>query len=85
MKASGRQHNQEGQEQEAKGQVKDYVAGISDRATGTVGEAVANITGNKGAQTEYQKQHAAGKTTQRGAEEDILKQADAESGASGKS
>ncbi|KAI1107153.1 hypothetical protein F4804DRAFT_298766 [Jackrogersella minutella] len=85
LKAAGRQQNQEGQQQEAKGQVNDYVSGISDRVTGTVGGAFASVTGNKGAESEYEQQHAAGKTTQRGAEEDILKKADAESAASRKS
>lgn len=84
LKASGRQQNQEGQQQEAKGQVSDLTSGISDRVTGTVGGAVAGVTGNKAAEAEYQKQHDAGKTTQRGAEDDIVKKADAESAATHK-
>lgn len=79
MKAAGRRQNEEGRQQEAKGQVNDYVGGVSDRVTGTVGETFAGITGNKSAQASYQEQHDAGKTTQRGAEEDIVKKADAES------
>lgn len=43
-----------------------------------MGGAVAGITGNTAAQSEYQKQHDTGKTQQRGAEHDIQKQADAE-------
>ncbi|KAI0433540.1 hypothetical protein F5Y09DRAFT_63762 [Xylaria sp. FL1042] len=82
LKAAGRQQNEEGQQQEAKGQVNDYVSGVSDRVTGTLGGAVAGITGNKQAQASYQDQHDTGKTQQRGAEHDIKKKADAEYDAS---
>ncbi|KAJ8118752.1 hypothetical protein ONZ43_g3931 [Nemania bipapillata] len=82
LKAAGRNQNREGQEQEAKGQVNDYVSGISDRVTGTFGAAVAGITGNQKAQADYQQQHDSGKTQQRGAEHDIKKKADAEYDAS---
>jgi uncharacterized protein YjbJ (UPF0337 family) len=82
IKAAGRNQNQEGQQQEAKGQVNDYVGGIGDRVTGTVGGAVSGITGNKKAQASYQEQHDEGKTQQRGAEHDILKKAEAEQEAS---
>ncbi|XDG04155.1 hypothetical protein ABKA04_003770 [Annulohypoxylon sp. FPYF3050] len=85
LKAAGRQQNQEGQQQEAKGQLNDYAGGISDRVAGTIGGAFAGITGNKAAESEYQRQHDAGKTTQRGAEADIVKKADAESAAAQKS
>lgn len=43
--------------------------------TGAIGGAVAGLTGNAGAQAEYQKQHDSGKTRERGAEHDITKQA----------
>jgi hypothetical protein len=56
LKQSGRQQNLEGQEQEARGQVNDYVGGIGNRVAGTIGGAVAGITGNTAAQTEYQNQ-----------------------------
>lgn len=56
MKQAGRQQNLEGQQQEAQGQINDYVGGIGDRVAGSVGGAVAGLTGNKAAQTEYQKQ-----------------------------
>ncbi|KAI8630017.1 hypothetical protein F5Y19DRAFT_68336 [Xylariaceae sp. FL1651] len=85
IKAAGRNQNQEGQQQEAKGQVNDFVGGIGDRVTGTVGGAVAGITGNKKAQYDYQEQHDVGKTQQRGAEHDIQKKADAEYGVSERS
>jgi hypothetical protein len=49
--------------------------------TGTVGGALAGVTGNKAAQQEYQNQHDAGKTQQRGAEHDIVKNADADAAA----
>lgn len=77
LKQAGRQQNLEGQEQEARGQVSDFASGAADRVTGTVGGAFAGLTGNTGAQAEYQKQHDSGKTTQRGAEHDITKQAEA--------
>ncbi|KAI0811383.1 hypothetical protein GGR55DRAFT_642846 [Xylaria sp. FL0064] len=82
LKTAGRRQNEEGQQQEAKGQVNDYVSGVSDRVTGTVGSAVAGITGNKGAQASYQDQHDTGKTQERGAEHDIQKKAEAEYDAS---
>ncbi|KAI0402561.1 hypothetical protein F4802DRAFT_575581 [Xylaria palmicola] len=82
LQAAGRKQNREGQDQEAKGQVNDYVSGIGDRATGTAGAAVAGLTGNKRAQANYREQHDDGKTQQRGAEHDIKKKADAEYDAS---
>ncbi|KAK3944949.1 hypothetical protein QBC46DRAFT_372355, partial [Diplogelasinospora grovesii] len=78
LKQAGREQNQEGQAQEAKGQINDYASGASDRVTGTVGSAVAGLTGDRAKQTEYQNQHGVGKTQQRGAEYDIQKQAEAQ-------
>jgi uncharacterized protein YjbJ (UPF0337 family) len=46
LKREGRQQNQEGQGREAAGQLKDYVGGAADRVTGTIGSAVAGLTGN---------------------------------------
>ncbi|KAI0184316.1 hypothetical protein EV127DRAFT_239542 [Xylaria flabelliformis] len=82
LQAAGRNQNRQGQDQEAKGQVNDYVSGIGDRVTGTVGAAVSGLTGNAKAQQGYQDQHDTGKTQQRGAEHDIKKKADAEYDAS---
>ena len=79
LKEAGRRQNLEGEQQEAKGQANDYVSGASDRVTGTVGSAVAGLTGNRVKQAEYQDQHDAGKTSQRGAEHDISNKLDAES------
>ncbi|KAI5926963.1 hypothetical protein F4810DRAFT_418915 [Camillea tinctor] len=84
LKAAGRRQNEEGRQQEAKGQVNDYAGGIGDRVTGTVGGAVAGLTGNQKAKESYQDQHDSGKTQQRGAEHDILKNAEAESNAAHK-
>lgn len=78
LKAAGREQNRSGQEQEARGQVNDFVSGAADRVKGTVGGGIANITGNPQAEAEYQRQHNVGKTQQRGAEVDIQKQAEAE-------
>ncbi|KAI0146172.1 hypothetical protein GGR57DRAFT_479675 [Xylariaceae sp. FL1272] len=80
--ASGRQQNEEGQAQEKVGQADDFSKGLMDRVGGTVGAAVSGVTGNTKAQQDYQDQHDAGKTQQRGAEHDIQKQADAEYNAS---
>ncbi|KAI0454998.1 hypothetical protein F5B21DRAFT_219381 [Xylaria acuta] len=82
LQAAGRNQNREGQDQEAKGQVNDYVSGVGDRLSGTVGAAVSGITGNTKAQQDYRDQHDVGKTQQRGAEHDIKKKADAEYDAS---
>jgi uncharacterized protein YjbJ (UPF0337 family) len=78
LKAAGRQQNLEGQRQEAQGQVTDYATGMGDRVQGTVGSAVAGLTGDEKGQKHYEKMRAEGKTQQRGAEYDIQKQADAE-------
>jgi len=77
LKASGRQQNLEGQQQEAKGQLHDYGHGIGDRVQGTVGGAVSGATGDKQGQAHYEQLHDKGKTQQRGAEHDIQKQAEA--------
>ena len=78
LKASGRQQNLEGQQQEAKGQLSDYGSGISNRAQGAVGSAISGITGDKDGQAHYEQMRAEGKTQQRGAEHDIIKQAEAD-------
>ncbi|KAK4201630.1 hypothetical protein QBC40DRAFT_277962 [Triangularia verruculosa] len=77
LKQSGREQNLQGQEQEAKGQINDYVSGAADRAAGTLGSGLAGLTGDRVKQAEYQNQHDTGKTQQRGAEHDIVKQAEA--------
>lgn len=77
LKQAGREQNRSGEEQEAKGQLKDYTSGFGDRVSGTVGSAVAGLTGDRAKQTEYQNRHDAGKTQQRGAEHDIQKEAEA--------
>lgn len=77
LKQAGREQNRTGQEQEARGQVKDYTSGVGDRVSGAVGSAVAGLTGDASKQTEYQARHDVGKTQQRGAEHDILKEAEA--------
>jgi len=79
LKQEGIRQNQEGKAQEAQGQVKDLGQGIGDRVTGTVGGAVAGLTGNQEAKASYERQHDAGKTSQRGVEAELQKQAEAES------
>ena len=78
LKNSGRQQNLEGQHQEAKGQLSDLGSGIAGRAQGTVGGAVAGITGDKVGQEHYDQMRADGKAQQRGVEHDLQKQADAD-------
>jgi len=75
MKQAGAQQNQEGKAQEAQGQISDFGKGVGDRVQGTLGGAVAGITGDKQAASEAEKKHDTGKTLQRGAEADIQKQA----------
>ncbi|KAF4124246.1 CsbD-like [Geosmithia morbida] len=77
LKQSGRQQNLEGQEQEAKGQLNDFSSGIANRAQGTIGGAIAGVTGDKKGEEHYDKMRAEGKTQQRGAEHDIRKQSEA--------
>lgn len=78
LKASGRQQNLEGQEQEAKGQLHDFGSGAANRAQGAVGSAVSGLTGDKSGQAHYEQMRAEGKTQQRGAEHDIQKQGEAQ-------
>jgi uncharacterized protein YjbJ (UPF0337 family) len=75
LKQQGAQQNQEGKEQEAKGQLSDLGSGIADRVSGTVGGAVAGVTGNEFDKAKYQAKHDQGKTQQRGVEADLDKQA----------
>ncbi|KAK1783442.1 hypothetical protein QBC45DRAFT_399319 [Copromyces sp. CBS 386.78] len=78
LKQAGRQENREGQEQEARGQVKDLGEGAKDRFTGQLGGAAAALVGDREKQREYQAQHDVGKAQQRGAEHDINKEAEAQ-------
>lgn len=74
LKKDGREQNAAGQGQEASGQLNDYTSGIGNRVSGTVGGAVAGITGDRQKQQDAQDKHDIGKTQQRGAEHDIIKQ-----------
>jgi len=76
LKQSGAQQNKEGKAQEAQGQLSDLGSGMADRVTGTVGSAVAGLTGNADEQAKRQQQHDQGKTLQRGVEHDLQKQTD---------
>ncbi|MCJ1306829.1 hypothetical protein MMC25_000472 [Agyrium rufum] len=75
LKKQGIQQNQEGKEQEAKGQLSDLGGGMADRITGTTGSAFAGLTGNRADQQRFAQQHDAGKTAQRSAEADIQRNA----------
>jgi len=78
LKQQGVQQNQEGKAQEAEGQLKYLGGGIADRVGGTVGGAVAGLTGNQDAKAAAQQQHDQGKTKQRGVEAALDKKADAQ-------
>lgn len=84
LKAAGRDQNLQGQQQEAQGQARDFVSGVGDRITGTLGSAAAGLTGDRAKQEEMNQRHDAGKTQERGAEHDIQKQADANAAAAQK-
>jgi len=75
LKQEGIRQNKEGQGQEAQGQLTDLGKGIQDRVGGTVGSAVAGLTGNTQAKEEHVRQHDDGKARQRGVEADLQKQA----------
>jgi len=79
LRQEGIRQNREGKGQEAQGQLSDLGKGIGDRVTGTVGGAVAGLTGNVEEQQKRQDQHDVGKTLQRGVEHDLQKEADAQS------
>lgn len=74
----GSTRNEEGKAQEAAGQLNDLGSGIKDRVSGTVGGAVAGLTGDRAQQEKYQAQHDQGKTLQRGVESELDKQAQAQ-------
>ncbi|KAK8125513.1 uncharacterized protein PG998_001272 [Apiospora kogelbergensis] len=78
LKQQGRDLNKEGQGQEAKGILSQGYEGVKDRVGGTIGQGINSMLGNEGAAAEYQKQHDAGKTNQRGFEANIDKKAEAE-------
>ncbi|KAI9665035.1 MAG: hypothetical protein M1821_006483 [Bathelium mastoideum] len=78
LKQQGIDQNRAGKEQEAQGQLSDLGSGVTDRAKGAVGGALAGFTGDREEQEKRQAQHDAGKTQQRGVEADLQKQADAQ-------
>jgi len=63
MKREGAQQNAQGKGQEASGQISDLGSGISDRVGGTVGGAVASLTGDREEQQKRQAQHDTGKVS----------------------
>jgi len=77
LKQQGREQNQAGQEEEAKGQLSDLGKGIGDRVQGAVGGAVAGLTGDREGQAKYADQHDEGKSRLRGVQLDLDKQAQA--------
>jgi uncharacterized protein YjbJ (UPF0337 family) len=72
-KRAGREQNAAGKGQEAQGQLNDLGSGVAGRVSGTVGGALAGLTGDRDAQLEAQKRHDQGKAQQRGVEHDLQK------------
>lgn len=77
LRKAGEQQNADGKGQEAQGQLSDLGKGISDRVGGTVGGAVAGLTGDEAEKRKRELQHDEGKTLQRGVESEVGKKADA--------
>lgn len=73
LKREGQQQNAEGKGQEAEGQVRDYGQGVQDRIGGAVGGIVKGLKGDKEGETAERLRHDDGKTAQRSAERDILR------------
>jgi len=63
LKKEGQQQNREGKGQEASGQLNDLGSGMADRVSGTVGGAVAGLTGDRAEQEKRQAQHDQGKVS----------------------
>ena len=78
MRKAGEQQNADGKAQEAQGQVSDLGKGISDRVGGTVGGALAGLTGDEAEKKKRELQHDQGKTLQRGVESEVSKKAEAQ-------
>ena len=57
MVQDGRDQNERGQAQEAKGQLKDLKQGVGDRVQGRLGGAVAGLTGDRDEQERYMDKH----------------------------
>jgi uncharacterized protein YjbJ (UPF0337 family) len=77
LRQQGINQNQQGKEQEAKGQLADLGAGIQNRAQGALGNVGAAVLGDRDQQAKYQDMHDEGKARQRGVEAELQKQADA--------
>jgi uncharacterized protein YjbJ (UPF0337 family) len=75
LKQEGIKQNQDGKAQEAQGQLSDLGQGVTDRAKGALGGAIAGLTGDASEQEKRRLQHDQGKTLQRGVESDIQKEA----------
>lgn len=77
LRQQGREQNAQGQGKEAKGQLSDLGKGVSDRVQGSLGSAVAGLTGDREEQAKYNEIHDEGKTRQRGVEVELDKEASA--------
>ncbi len=74
LKKDGQRQNAEGKGMEAEGQVKDLGHGLHDRVGGAVGAAVKGLTGDREGEARERLRHDDGKTAQKSAERDIVRQ-----------
>jgi len=77
LRSTGEEQNRQGKAQEAQGQLSDLGEGISGRAKGAVGGAVAGLLGDDKAKADFQLSHDEAKARQRGVEADLDKKANA--------
>lgn len=75
LRRAGVEQNAAGKEAEAKGQLKDWGQGISDRAQGALGSVGAAVSGDRAEEEKFRDVHDEGKARQRGAEVDMQKKA----------
>jgi len=74
LRKEGQRQNAEGKGQEAEGQLRDYGTGIGERVKGGIGGAVAGALGDREGEERARQRHDDGKTAQRSAEHDIIRQ-----------
>lgn len=73
LKREGQRQNAEGKGQEAEGQVRDYGHGVQERVGGAVGGVVKGLVGDREGEAAERLRHEDGKTAQKSAERDIIR------------
>lgn len=71
LRQAGIEQNQQGKEEEARQQVKDWGHGIAERSQGAVGSVKHAVTGDRAKEDEYRAMHDAGEAKQKATEEEI--------------